>query len=748
MPNEFRLALPDEKWRPVTRSEVYDYVTINPKKPKQITWRYLPNPRKKRQKLPDEQLEVPQILELTESELSGSPGIKNETIITSTTSNNKDEVLVTAESTSTSNLDTILLEFVENEADNLTTSKLDAILSEFVKENGVSEKEIAEFFLVVEEAKVQNELKSTTTKSPVNLTDLLNNVNDSKREPPTSTPLVMQCCPCSGPTTTISALFTDAPNSIDISEINTIDYEDVTDQTTFLSDDHNLDDNLITTTEFEERSTEDSTETISQTDSTERIPRTLGEFDNVSAPKKPASPEHPFIQYFERLRLIYELDLKILGQLADLLSGVDEEVLPALMKSLEPILPALISQSNNVDLAQIIGYITQTLQKSTFHASLSANLGDLDFLSINHQIDPTDFITEQGLNQMLRNVIANFDQTGLRFPIQKFILGPRAFKMFGSKANNELVTYILSKKLYNYLANGHFSIEMKNGEAMLEARMPPLTIVDRCDISLKAAPAYLKGTVKRSTFLKAGGEFGGLLGGKKDPLGAAIFEGYVDFDMRLNTAVRARLGKPFFKHCLTKFNKELVMSLIAHGNAFISVKVVASNVRIERRLPSAVDQLSQRTFDHSKKSFLDLDKLKDSNDGLQPFLVFKIDFKIRTILRTLQVDHINVGKGCDIRLGRLRVFSYCGLLRKKIDRAVRQISSDINEMHAPAIIHQLQQFLKVRIGDEVAIPLLLADEKEALVESLVQKANNIASLKADLIGDLSGLVSELNNSPK
>ena len=119
--------------------------------------------------------------------------------------------------------------------------------------------------------------------------------------------------------------------------------------------------------------------------------------------------------------------------------------------------------------------------------------------------------------------------------------------MFGSKANNELVTYILSKKLYNYLANGHFSIEMKNGEAMLEARMPPLTIVDRCDISLKAAPAYLKGTVKRSTFLKAGGEFGGLLGGKKEPLGAAIFEGYVDFDMRLNTAVRARLGKPFFK---------------------------------------------------------------------------------------------------------------------------------------------------------------------------------------------------------
>ena len=52
--------------------------------------------------------------------------------------------------------------------------------------------------------------------------------------------------------------------------------------------------------------------------------------------------------------------------------------------------------------------------------------------------------------------------------------------------------------------------------------------------------------------------------------------------------------------------------------------------------------------------------------------------------------------------------------------------------------------MKVKIGDEVAIPLLLADEKEALVDSLVQKANQIAGLKADLVGDLSNLVRDLN----
>lgn len=98
------------------------------------------------------------------------------------------------------------------------------------------------------------------------------------------------------------------------------------------------------------------------------------------------------------------------------------------------------------------------------------------------------------------------------------------------------------------------------------------------------------GTVKRSTYLKAGGEFSF---NDQDPLsGAAIFHGHVDFDMKLRTAVSARLGKPFFHNCLTKFNQDLPLSLGAHGKAFVSVKVIASDVRIERRRPTVIESRS------------------------------------------------------------------------------------------------------------------------------------------------------------
>ena len=49
-----------------------------------------------------------------------------------------------------------------------------------------------------------------------------------------------------------------------------------------------------------------------------------------------------------------------------------------------------------------------------------------------------------------------------------------------------------------------------------------------------------------------------------------------------------------------------------------------------------------------------------------------------------------------------------------------------------------------RHGDEIAIPLLVAEEKDALIKSLTAKATEIAGLKASLVTDLSNLVGNLN----
>ena len=98
---------------------------------------------------------------------------------------------------------------------------------------------------------------------------------------------------------------------------------------------------------------------------------------DITTNKEPES-NHPFIRYFRRLRRIYELDLKILDQIATLLDGISDEVLPQIAQVLEPL---LISQTMNMlDLGQILGYVAQTIHSSTFQLGASTSLGGLNFL--------------------------------------------------------------------------------------------------------------------------------------------------------------------------------------------------------------------------------------------------------------------------------------------------------------------------------------------------------------------------------
>ncbi len=360
-----------------------------------------------------------------------------------------------------------------------------------------------------------------------------------------------------------------------------------------------------------------------------------------------------------------------------------------------------------------------------------------DLITGPQSLQPTNFINEHDLFLILRIIIANYDKTGLRFPIQKLILGPRALKMFGSRANSELVTIILTRKLYDYLEKSRISIEMENGEVVLDAKMPYLTIADRCDLSLRSAPAKFHGTVRRSTHLSAGGSVSSLSESFKT---AAILQGDVDFDFSLSTSVSARFGKSFFGNCITKFNAALPLSALAHGHAFIGVKAIATDVRVERRFEN-------QPYAQGRTLNLDIDLQDlintDPNDGTKPFLVFKIRFKLEVILKSLKMDAIHVAN-CHLKFGGLRLFSYCELIRKTMNQAVQRFASDLNEIHAPRILRKVEQILHYRIGDEIAIPLLLADQKAPLVASLVEKADTITKLKADLVRDLANVVEAIN----
>ena len=120
---------------------------------------------------------------------------------------------------------------------------------------------------------------------------------------------------------------------------------------------------------------------------TKHVKRKISSQQQTYSKEKPTKEENAsesnsnsFARYFERLRRVYELNLQLLDQLADVLEGLNEELVPQVAQVLEPVLA--LQTANMLDLGQILGYVAQTVHSSTFQGSVVTSLGGLGFLKV------------------------------------------------------------------------------------------------------------------------------------------------------------------------------------------------------------------------------------------------------------------------------------------------------------------------------------------------------------------------------
>ena len=79
-------------------------------------------------------------------------------------------------------------------------------------------------------------------------------------------------------------------------------------------------------------------------------------------------------------------------------------------------------------------------------------------------VNAGDYFEERNLYWTVRSVIAEYDEGPFGFPIQKLILGKEAFKFFDRTNNADMVSYILTRKLTDYLQGTRANIELVNGK--------------------------------------------------------------------------------------------------------------------------------------------------------------------------------------------------------------------------------------------------------------------------------------------
>ena len=126
--------------------------------------------------------------------------------------------------------------------------------------------------------------------------------------------------------------------------------------------------------------------------------------------------------------------------------------------------------------------------------------------------------------------------------------------------------------------------------------------------------------------------------------------------------------------------------------------------------------------------------------NLEKHLVFRVGVDLAAEIRHFDVHKLKILKGCDVHIFKYKVYSYCEALSEKLVDFVTHFVTEISDDGLPIVLNGVEKFFNTTIGSEVAVPLLLADEKGAILSTVFQKMDQVRLLKKDLLKDLTALI--------
>jgi len=179
--------------------------------------------------------------------------------------------------------------------------------------------------------------------------------------------------------------------------------------------------------------------------------------------------------------------------------------------------------------------------------------------------------------------------------------------------------------------------------------------------------------------------------------------------------INAKFGHKVFGKCFSKFSGSSPYSLAGAAVVDAHVKVVVRRVRIETRAVRARDVLTPLLARGRVGEPL-------------PHLVFNFNIKVDGTVANFDVTKLKLS-GCELKLLGFKMFSHCDLLEGLIRRQMEKMMQDTFPLRDPELLYKLQKMIKRRLGEGIAIPLILSDLASTdKIEKLIRKTGELIDL--------------------
>jgi len=313
-------------------------------------------------------------------------------------------------------------------------------------------------------------------------------------------------------------------------------------------------------------------------------------------------------------------------------------------------------------------------------------------------------------------------------PVKPLLVNHKVLGMLAGRSRDRVVNRYLARKLSQYLEHSKTKLIIRQGETVLKSWLPPLQLGTTCTNEIHIGRSFASVVVNRNSRFSAttGVSVHSHAPPTLDLFGFSRIYANVD----ISGSVNAKIGHEMFGKCLPKLSgaSPLRIKGNAMGNAF--AKVIVKNVRLETR-KTLFSPILSNVF-------------RDINLGVKrPHLVFNFHIKLDGTIANFDISQLQLS-GCEFSVLGIKMFSHCAVVEEIIKKQIRKVTQNTFPLNDAKLLREIEKMIKMRIGDELTIPLVLTDLNNLdSVNRVIAKTGRLIDLNINLFNRLASFTRDM-----
>jgi len=315
-------------------------------------------------------------------------------------------------------------------------------------------------------------------------------------------------------------------------------------------------------------------------------------------------------------------------------------------------------------------------------------------------------------------------------PVKPLLVDHRILGALAGRARERLVNRFLARRLSAMMAASHTLVKVRQGETLVSSSLPPVSLGTPCDNEVHLGHSRSTATVARTSRFST---TAGLTINSHAPPTADLFaHANLLVNMDIVGSFRTSIGRRLFGQCINKFSGSFPMKARGKATGHAFAKVLVSSVRLEVRRTTPTPFLGN--------------VLNVTLGVERPHLVFTFNVRLDGTLHSLDISNLKL-TGCEIKFLGIKMFSVCGLIEKVVKQQIEKVTEESFPLRAGPFLREIERAIKMRVGQEVAIPLVLRDGANLdPANRAISKTQRLIQLNVELFHALVALTKDMENA--